>query len=194
MSTEQLTTWLVTLIVAGLGAWFGAFLREKGKNYATKEDIQTLTQLTEEVRANVTDQVWVRQRRWDLKRDLYWKLIENISDVDGAYAVIRHELACNRQPSTVQMEKWYELRGSQIRLIALAHLILSKDAIGAFQKMVELDTNATDMSRALGRPGEVSFTERVPIVEKLRVANQRLFDLIISAAKDDLILRKETPQ
>lgn len=192
MNPEQWTAWLVTLIVAGIGAWFGAYVREKGKNYATKEDIQALTRLTEEVRADITGQVWVSQRRWDLKRDLYWKLIENISDVDGAYAEIQHGLAHNRQPSKELMEKWYELRGSQMRLIALAHLILSKDAIEAFQKLAELDTNATDISRGLGRPGEVSFTERVPVVEKLRGANQRLFELIISAAKDDLILRKET--
>lgn len=52
------------------------YMSEKGKNLATHEDIDKLveqvsavTQTAKEIEAKISDQVWDRQRRWELKRD-----------------------------------------------------------------------------------------------------------------------------
>jgi hypothetical protein len=42
---------LVTAIVAGTSAYFGTYLKEKGKGLATKEDIGHVTDIVEEIRA-----------------------------------------------------------------------------------------------------------------------------------------------
>jgi hypothetical protein len=42
---------LATLITAGAGAYFGAYLKEKGKGLATKEDIGHVTDIVEQIRS-----------------------------------------------------------------------------------------------------------------------------------------------
>lgn len=79
---------LVSLISAGVGAYFGAYLREKGKNLATSEDIakiveqlQRTTKATEEVKATISNDLWLRQKRWDLRRDVYAQLLEALESL-----------------------------------------------------------------------------------------------------------------
>lgn len=43
--------YVVIFIVAATGAYFGAYLRRKGQNFADKEDIQRLTEIVESVRS-----------------------------------------------------------------------------------------------------------------------------------------------
>src|SRR6267142_1938229 len=43
--------WLATFGVAAVGAYLGSYLRQKGKNLATKEDVGNLTELVERVRS-----------------------------------------------------------------------------------------------------------------------------------------------
>ena len=50
IATSPFLYWLVTLVVAGVGAYFGAYLREKGKNRATVEDIDRLTRVVESIK------------------------------------------------------------------------------------------------------------------------------------------------
>jgi hypothetical protein len=48
--TLAMLTFLLTIIAAGIGAYFSTYLREKGKNLATKEDIGEITRIIEEVK------------------------------------------------------------------------------------------------------------------------------------------------
>jgi|SRR5579862_3440552 len=66
-------------------SFFGPYLSQKAKNLATHEDIQKLVDQvreTERVKAEISDRIWDRQRRWDVKKEMY---------VD-AYAAV-HKLA-----------------------------------------------------------------------------------------------------
>jgi hypothetical protein len=44
------------LSIAGgwVGAYFGAYFREKGKNLATREDIDRITHITEDIKASIS--------------------------------------------------------------------------------------------------------------------------------------------
>ena len=59
------------------GLDLGSLFQEKGENLATHEDIDKLveqvsavTKTTKEIEAKISDEVWDRQRKWELKRDV----------------------------------------------------------------------------------------------------------------------------
>jgi hypothetical protein len=86
------------LIVSGLSILVGAFvgylagyMKKKGENLATKEDLDDLvkqvsavTQATRAIEAKITDQVWNRQRHWEMKRDSLFAVLQALGRVDDA--------------------------------------------------------------------------------------------------------------
>lgn len=54
--------WLITLLVSGLSAYFGAYLSTKGKNLATKEDVGAITDEIEKVKVDYAKQLEVHKR------------------------------------------------------------------------------------------------------------------------------------
>ena len=64
----------------GLGAFIGSYLKKKGENLATQEDVQKLTTLVEEVKATISDRVWDRQKQWEMKRDAIFATLEALGE------------------------------------------------------------------------------------------------------------------
>ncbi len=93
MDTLLLICNLVAVIVAvGLVRyWFGSYLQEKGKNLATKEDIEHITEKIETVRASVGSQAYVHQRRYDREYDVLRELTEKLVDLRDAAMSLRPE-------------------------------------------------------------------------------------------------------
>lgn len=137
--TDQLTFWAVTLLMAAGGAWFGSYLREKGKNYATREDVQALTRLTEEVRADISGKMWLDQKRWDLKRDFYWKLLAEITALSIALRNLRTILKFedtnpddlpnlqNRIESSIQIVQNHE--DALVQVLGIGRILLSEEVV-----------------------------------------------------------------
>jgi hypothetical protein len=77
-----LLVWLgLTSIVSGGSAYFGAYLKKKGENLATHEDIDKVlvevratTQATKEIEAKITDDVWDRQQRWQMNHPVFLRV------------------------------------------------------------------------------------------------------------------------
>jgi len=87
---------VATLFGLWIRSYFGEYLAQKAKNLATHEDIQKLVDQvreTERVKAEISDRVWDRQRRWDMKKEMY---------VD-AYAAV-HKLA-DRLATIAQLKR-----------------------------------------------------------------------------------------
>jgi hypothetical protein len=68
--------WALTALIAGFGAYFGAYLKKKGQRLATHEDmdkiveeVRAVTKATKEIEAKIQGDIWDEQRRWELKRD-----------------------------------------------------------------------------------------------------------------------------
>jgi hypothetical protein len=83
---------LVILALVTLGGFFGSFLgayfKKKGENLATHEDIDKLvvqvravTTATKEIETKISSDVWDRQKRWELKRDLLFETAKAIAVV-----------------------------------------------------------------------------------------------------------------
>jgi hypothetical protein len=87
-------TWalaLVPFLSGGLGAYFGGYLKQKGENLAKKEDLDHLiqevavvTQTTKEIENKLSDEVWNRQRRWELKREAVFEFAKRAAGAKDA--------------------------------------------------------------------------------------------------------------
>jgi hypothetical protein len=97
-SAELLTTLgkyatLFLTVVAGswLGTFIGSYLKKKGENLASREDIEILvhqmaaiTQTTKEIEARISDEAWDRQKLWEMKREVLFEAVKRITEVDNA--------------------------------------------------------------------------------------------------------------
>jgi hypothetical protein len=84
---------LLTAAVAGIGAYFGAYLKQKGKNLATHEDIDKLveqvaavTKTAKEIETKISGDLWDRQKRWELKRDVLLETAKRLAAAEDALA------------------------------------------------------------------------------------------------------------
>ena len=84
----------ILVINAGIllfGLYLKSYFSKKGENLATKEDFKELKaqtaelrQATKEIEAKIDDQVWSRQRQWEMKRDILLEATKRITEANDA--------------------------------------------------------------------------------------------------------------
>ena len=86
----ELLKLLLEAFVAGAGAYLGSYLKKKGEDLATHEDINKLvdqvravTTATKEIEAKISSDVWDLQKRWELKRDVLFQTTKAIAEVES---------------------------------------------------------------------------------------------------------------
>jgi hypothetical protein len=82
---------LTTLIGAWVGSFVGSYLKKKGENIATHEDINKLveqvaavTKTTKEIEAKISDEVWDRQRQWEVRKEALIELAKTLASFTNA--------------------------------------------------------------------------------------------------------------
>jgi hypothetical protein len=142
---SQFQFWIFTVLCAGLGGYLGAYLKKKGENTATKEDFndlkeqtRELTRATKEIEAKIDDQVWNRQRQWEMKKDIFIEATRIVAKADETLARTVSTYLNGRlvREGIDQCEEyWYQLaaNGSSIMVIAAANTIkISSCLVKAF--------------------------------------------------------------
>jgi hypothetical protein len=86
-------TWalaLVSFLSGGAGAYLGGYLKKKGENLATHEDINRLvdqvsavTKATKEIEAKISNEVWERQTRWEVQKGAILDTLRDLAGADG---------------------------------------------------------------------------------------------------------------
>jgi hypothetical protein len=81
--------WLLTVILAAFLGYVASYMKKKGENLATHEDIDKLvdqmkavTQATKEIEAKISGEVWDRQKRWEMKREVIFEAIKRVANAD----------------------------------------------------------------------------------------------------------------
>jgi len=81
---------LLPLIGSGIGTFLVSYLKKKGENLATHEDIKMLvdqmaavTQATKQIEAAIADDFWGKQKRWELQRDVLLAALDQIANFQG---------------------------------------------------------------------------------------------------------------
>jgi hypothetical protein len=79
----------LNFVVSGLGAYCGSYLMQRGKNIATHEDIDKVveqlrfvTQSTKEIEAKISSEVWDKQKRWELKREVLFEATRRVGEIE----------------------------------------------------------------------------------------------------------------
>jgi len=82
---------LTTIGGAFVGSYLGAYMKRKGEDRAIKEGFgevlrqtQETTTATKSIEAKISDEMWGRQKRWEMKRETVFQMSEKISGVDDA--------------------------------------------------------------------------------------------------------------
>ncbi|HVC00262.1 MAG TPA: hypothetical protein VNJ12_13160 [Candidatus Dormibacteraeota bacterium] len=72
-------------------SYFSTYGGEKGKNVATHEDMERIiedlrraTQATEEIKTQLSAEVWDRQREWELKREVMFETAKGMAAINSA--------------------------------------------------------------------------------------------------------------
>ena len=90
---------------AGVGAFFASYFREKGKNFATKEDFDEIlrqvrknTEVAEEVKNRFSERNWIIQQVWLKKQEAYQMIFPMLLNVRK---YVSHQVS--------EFEKWEDI-------------------------------------------------------------------------------------
>jgi hypothetical protein len=142
---------LLGIIVIGwlVKSWIPKYLKKKAENFATKEDFKEILELEkittreiESIKGQISTGAWIDQRRWDLKRELYSKLLEVFHELRKTTANVattyspgqdKEFIERNKEFYDGQKKKQHELLDEAGRLTAVAALIVDEKAIKAVE-------------------------------------------------------------
>lgn len=165
-------------------SYLQAYLKEKGKRLATKEDIdnvvvqvRAVTKETELIKAEITGGLW--QRQWQLaqKRDSYSRLIDALENIQVLRSAIRMAKDDDVRAETRRREQ--EAIAEFRRARALARLMLSPKVVSGIGRLL----------RGIRPIDPFSSTEAEYLSAKKMIESAR--DTVVNLGKSELGL--ETP-
>src|SRR5205823_4462829 len=84
---------ILPLVGGWAGSFLGAYLKTKGENLATHEDIDKLvtqvsavTQATKEIEAKISSDIWERQKKWEIKKDAIFETMKELGTLQQCLA------------------------------------------------------------------------------------------------------------
>ncbi|ENV1283162.1 hypothetical protein DLR60_16180 [Vibrio tarriae] len=189
-------TYIILFVVCTLSGWLGAYLssyaKEKGKNYATKEDFDSLktqtrdlTIATEKVKSEIANNSWKSSKKWELKFKIYTEILESLSAWRMAIGAMKDELYSNAGDvkQEINKERVEEVtKKSQVvfenlaRIEAIAEVVLSNEQ--SAQIRLIKDTVNQGMKNLIGIDVFLSAIERIKTLEAqlAREAKAELFE------------------
>ena len=187
--TVTLIDLLSIAAVAGVGAYLGAYLRKKGENRAIHEDIDRVVRATEELRSQISGDLWVRQKRWEFRREVYSALIEGLDEVVRSTTLYSVHTFNTDSSDPGWDEKHKEL--TERRAVAHRSLRKARALAGVFlpEPTVRI---LDDMERA--QTGKLRFGEVFDLEEALSTESRearKAYDELIAAARRDLLDMEE---
>ena len=139
---------LAGIVVVGwlVKSYIPKYLNKKAENFATKEDFSQLLELEktttreiESIKGQISKGVWIDQRRWDLKRELYAELLETFHELRKTTANVAATYSPEQDQEFIERNKEFydgqktrqrELLDEAGRLTAVAALIIHEKALG----------------------------------------------------------------
>jgi hypothetical protein len=185
-------SWLwygLVLLLALLGGFLGAYLKEKGRSLATKEDYKVLleqlkqtTKETETIKSEILQGSWAGQEKWKLKKEIYISILEKLQvrrdtlrqlmleesrelPRDQPHLEVRYRFVEERRKATIDAMQTISL------IQAYAGIVLSTEAVSALEELTRGWNPVVDA----GASYEVSLKSA-----------DCVYELVLKAARADL--------
>jgi hypothetical protein len=141
---------VVTMLSIYLKSFTSAYSSEKGKNLATKEDVAEITKTVKEIESQISDQVWSRQRRWELKKEVLVSAIDKLAEahiamrrLEAVYRVKLNEPKSGIEPTlythqSEAMDSWQTASRELTKAVFLIDAICPSDLSKVFYGVDEL--------------------------------------------------------
>jgi hypothetical protein len=107
---------LLNLALVGGGIYLGAYLKKKAQNLATREEfneleIQTaaLTRTTARIEADINGELWDKQKRWELKREILFDAAKRLARLENALAHLNTTFTVGAKNKEIPGSSWKEL-------------------------------------------------------------------------------------
>jgi len=108
MTTLNIVLLLLNAAFIGTGIYLSSYLKRKAENLATREDFEelrrqtaSLTQTTKEIETTISGELWDRQRRWELKRDVIFEAARKTASEIGAMERLHAVYMTEKQASAM---------------------------------------------------------------------------------------------
>ena len=152
-------TYLMLFVVCAvsgfLGSYFSSYAKQKGKNFATKEDLDILIEKTgvlakaaEEVKSEIARNSWVESKKWQLKFRIYTEVLEALAVWRVSISEIKNEASNRKENREIDKDKLAEI-SRQIKtafeglakIEAVAEIGLSREQSDRIRKLKEVATD-----------------------------------------------------
>jgi hypothetical protein len=196
---HQYVVWaLVTLVSAFIGSYLAGYLKKKGENLATHEDIDRLvdqvravTEATKKIEADISVGVWDKQKRWEMKREVLFEAARRLSEVEDAmlgFATVMREDQAKQEawataaPSVTEELSWGQVRAERVTRWSKAStafdesrlfvaIVCGKDAKLAFE---DLGAFISALAGQVSKGQNAYKTSRPDLIKKILVARNAI--------------------
>lgn len=152
----NLAVTVVVFLSSGVGAYLGSYLKRKGENLATHEDIDKLvtqvravTAATKQIETKISSDLWDRQKRWELKREILFDAAKKLSEIDNKLLALqtfwehRSQGTIEGEESKIRLEhqyvtEWRDCIRSFEETESLIHVSCSRETMLAFAELGDL--------------------------------------------------------
>jgi hypothetical protein len=135
---------LIIILSIG-GAWLISYLREKGKNLATKEDVSEITQKVESIKTDLAAKQHFSQIRYERELGVYEDLWPKLCDLQAAVISLRPILefvpdhADEKEQATVEKKKcFWEAHNSLFKVVNHERPFYSSEVWEELDKLINL--------------------------------------------------------
>jgi len=198
-TVDQYVGWaLTTLVGAFIGSYLAGYLKKKGENLATHEDINRLveqvravTEATKKIEAEISVGVWDKQKRWEMKREVLFEVARRLSEVEDAllgFAIVMRNDKKNQEawatvaPSAEEQITWGRIRAERVEKWSNAQsafeesrlfvgIVCGKDGKEAFE---DLGTFINILARDISQKPEAYDTSRPDLIKKILAAQNAI--------------------
>lgn len=185
-------TWAVLLVVgSAVGGFFGAYLKRRAENLATKDDfdeikrqLEETTRVAEEVKRSINDRGWIAQQRWARKEEHYIALVRVLTEYE--HSVLLLERSINKygcaEPEVI--DRYTDAATGVHASYAIARLFVQDSTSDTLLQLILMSGNGISGVKNMDL---VTLTQRGSMAARVR-------DAVIAQAKADLaVLDGSTP-
>ena len=130
MSDASWLFYLGAAIASLIGAFLGAFIRRIGEDFAAQQSIEKLTATVKNIKAAISDDVWDRQKQWEMRRDAVSDALRALRELETSLINLRSVFSCSIIENSLRYQASLQFEACNTRYLHakdFADLVVGKE-------------------------------------------------------------------